>query len=232
MKYGLGVATLMAGAWLGLAPAQADVIWNFGAPGLTPPGVDPGASATFAPSSGGPPNPIITATGWSSTAGIGTSSVDLFVKNAGAGGEQGLGLNNDPSGEHEITGSSLVRIDFTAAKTAGAGNFTWEMNSVTPGVESWSVFGSNSATAGNGAGSTLILAGTDNLVEHTTSQLFNFYFFFNDSGSMTGAGNVLIAQVDASFVPLPGALPLFVTGLAGLGLLGWRRKQKDAVSAV
>jgi hypothetical protein len=27
-------------------------------------------------------------------------------------------------------------------------------------------------------------------------------------------------------VPLPGALPLFATGLAGLGLLGWRRKKK------
>jgi len=27
-------------------------------------------------------------------------------------------------------------------------------------------------------------------------------------------------------VPLPGALPLFATGLAGLGLLGWSRKRK------
>ena len=26
-------------------------------------------------------------------------------------------------------------------------------------------------------------------------------------------------------VPLPGALPLFATGFAGLGLLGWRRKR-------
>ena len=30
-------------------------------------------------------------------------------------------------------------------------------------------------------------------------------------------------------VPLPGALPLFATGLAGLGLLGWRRKKKARV---
>jgi len=31
--------------------------------------------------------------------------------------------------------------------------------------------------------------------------------------------------------PLPAALPLFATGLAGLGLLGWRRKRKAAALA-
>jgi hypothetical protein len=30
---------------------------------------------------------------------------------------------------------------------------------------------------------------------------------------------------DPPSVPLPAALPLFATGLAGLGLLGWRRKK-------
>jgi hypothetical protein len=28
--------------------------------------------------------------------------------------------------------------------------------------------------------------------------------------------------------PIPGALPLFATGLAALGLFGWRRKRKNA----
>jgi hypothetical protein len=34
-----------------------------------------------------------------------------------------------------------------------------------------------------------------------------------------------------SSVPLPAALPLFATGLGGLGLLGWRRKRKRAARA-
>lgn len=36
----------------------------------------------------------------------------------------------------------------------------------------------------------------------------------------------LEGNLDAT--PLPGALPLFVSGLGGLGLLGWRRKRKAA----
>ena len=33
-------------------------------------------------------------------------------------------------------------------------------------------------------------------------------------------------ELGVSNTPLPAALPLFATGLGGLGLLGWRRKRK------
>jgi hypothetical protein len=35
-----------------------------------------------------------------------------------------------------------------------------------------------------------------------------------------------LSAVPQCAVPLPAALPLFATGLGGLGLLGWRRKRK------
>jgi len=45
----------------------------------------------------------------------------------------------------------------------------------------------------------------------------------NDGCAVTGFVGGLLAPQS---VPLPATLPLFATGLAGLGLLGWRRKQK------
>ena len=41
-------------------------------------------------------------------------------------------------------------------------------------------------------------------------------------------GQFITAPSSVSTVPLPTALPLFASGLVGLGLLGWRRKRKAA----
>jgi hypothetical protein len=38
-----------------------------------------------------------------------------------------------------------------------------------------------------------------------------------------------LSQTTVNAVPLPGALPLFATGLGALGLLGWRKRRKAAV---
>jgi hypothetical protein len=46
------------------------------------------------------------------------------------------------------------------------------------------------------------------------------------TGKRTGQGPTL----DPATTPLPAALSLFATGIAGLGLIGWRRKRKSRVS--
>ena len=42
----------------------------------------------------------------------------------------------------------------------------------------------------------------------------------------------VISEIDlpGTPTPLPAALPLFISGLGALGLLGWRRKRKAAAS--
>jgi hypothetical protein len=42
--------------------------------------------------------------------------------------------------------------------------------------------------------------------------------------SLQTFGNFTVSEVGAT--PLPAALPLFATGIGGLGLLGWRSKRK------
>jgi len=40
------------------------------------------------------------------------------------------------------------------------------------------------------------------------------------------ADSILVVSDGETLTPLPGALPLFASGLGALGLLGWRRKKK------
>jgi hypothetical protein len=51
------------------------------------------------------------------------------------------------------------------------------------------------------------------------------------AGNGTGQGLTLVYDYTPA-TPLPAALPLFATGLGGLGLLGWRRKRKAQAGRV
>ena len=50
------------------------------------------------------------------------------------------------------------------------------------------------------------------------------------SASVTNAPGMWNATYTSPPTPLPAALPLFATGLGALGLLGWRRKRKNAAA--
>jgi hypothetical protein len=54
---------------------------------------------------------------------------------------------------------------------------------------------------------------------------------WNDlSSDPNRASQAFSLEGDTAVTPLPAALPLFATGLGALGLLGWRRKQKNAAA--
>ena len=58
--------------------------------------------------------------------------------------------------------------------------------------------------------------------------------FYTDLGALITQSNFGPSAVTGSadpIAPLPASLPLFATGLSGLGLLGWRRKRKNAIAA-
>jgi hypothetical protein len=61
----------------------------------------------------------------------------------------------------------------------------------------------------------------------STTASYDVNTSFNGTYSITELG----PQGSASATPLPAALPLFASGLGGLGLLGWRRKRKAAALA-
>jgi hypothetical protein len=51
--------------------------------------------------------------------------------------------------------------------------------------------------------------------------------FFDDSSTGAGLGySTFEFDAAAAAVPLPAALPLFATGLAAFGLMGWRKRRK------
>lgn len=64
----------------------------------------------------------------------------------------------------------------------------------------------------------------------TSESIVDPYFHFDPNFDSAGYSFVFSDGIDnnppSNVTPVPPTLPLFATGLAGLGLLGWRKKQK------
>ena len=169
----------------------------------------------------------VTATGWGADGkSDGTSNPNILIYEKNAGGDEvGLGLNGQT--DNEINAGQFIQFKITGVP-AGATTLSFQAGSTNTfgeTEESWSIYGSNV----NGFYSGTALASCTNTTGSNCEQLIYIaaalgYTYID---VVANAGNVLIKEIDAvSTVPLPAALPLFATGLGGLGLLSWRRKRK------
>jgi len=89
-------------------------------------------------------------------------------------------------------------------------------------------------------GSILDLSDTDNAPGTNPGTIATLLFLTNGAGDATvffnqttpsgSEASPIIDNVTVSETPIPAALPLFATGLGAFGLLGWRRKRKNAAA--
>src|SRR5262249_37784703 len=144
--------------------------------------------------------------------------------------ETGVGMQSpagDTSGQNEIqAGTSFVRLSLPFSF-----GVTMTVDSVTA-TEKYDIWGSTSATSGYTELVTGATAQGTPFALPAWGPGCTFFVLFGD-GTQGGTGtlpaNVLLSAATA-FIPLPGALPLFATGLGALGFLGWRRKRKPVAS--
>ena len=208
---------------MALSPAKA-VTWNFN----SPTGV---LGNTQAYTVGGI---TLTASGFACTGctdpNAGGTATALFGKNdppSGGSIEMGLGVAAPPGGsDNEIVrGMSFVEVQLPTGATGAQAS----MASTTPN-ESWQIFGS--LTGANGSWIS-VATGSDQGVLHSIQTgacaACTFFAFFavgtTGGGGPGGVADVLLNSIVAN-VPLPGALPLFATGMGLIGLLASRRKRK------
>jgi hypothetical protein len=209
------------------APTHAVTIsWDFGQhPGLL------AASQGF--SAGGE---TLTARGFDA----GDVATALYSKLDG-GDENGLGLNNDPSGNHEISvRNGFVQLNLDGPLADHMKNFTFSMGSTTQG-EGWGVWGSQDSDPFN---FTFLIQsiGTNDEGVHTLAAGYDNYNFFylggfqnappSEGGCDEGCNaNVLLHSFGGELAvgtPEPSTWAMGVIGFGLVGLVGLRKSRAIA----
>jgi hypothetical protein len=221
----IGSALLLAFA-AGPGPASAGTLtWDFftlgGSP--APPGMSLGGiTYTFTQGSASLFTESMTSTGCSGGAAWCQSTNDLYIKNGGTPGEQGLGLLHDFYGEHEITAPFGILLNLS-----GLGHATSvDMGSVQSG-ETWAVWGWGGGTwheLGSGVGSGATVDFMSSKLDNYEQLIVTDPFKSNQTGG-TDSNNIVLESITTSTVPEPGALALFAAGLLGCALFVSRRRR-------
>jgi PEP-CTERM motif-containing protein len=149
----------------------------------------------------------------------------LYGKNSG-GDEVGLGLKNDPSGDHEIYfGKGYVQIDVSAL-LGRVSDISFFTNSTTQG-EQWSIFGSNSSGTYSGLA---LLKGTNESSANLPS-LGGYKFYDFVSTSRSGGKNFLLGGLTmTAAVPEPATWALLLLGFGGVGGMMRRKRRQQGVA--
>jgi len=149
------------------------------------------------------------------------AATDLYGKHGG-GDENGLGLNNDPSGDHEIYyQKGFVQLDLSGLfGKIVASSLQFGTNSTTQG-EAWAVYGTNHA-GGMSGGAVVASGSTEGL--HTLSGLgtYKYYDFYETTA--LGGKNFLITSLQGTAVPEPATWGLLIAGFGGAGASLRRRR--------
>jgi hypothetical protein len=229
-KHGYAWLALAAGLTALTGTARADVYYLLSSQGAT---VNPGIYLGFNPQPDPPgtedlillidaTNPVVSFVqpGPCTPSECGAGDTVDFVRSlVGLGSSPSITSPSDPV-FHVLEADSTFSgySETTSSVTAGGHEFDSVIDIFGPGaVLNWSAFNPQPDPPGDG---------------------FAFAFSFPAladpavSFELTEDGTPLNFQLEQTFqTPLPPALPLFVTVLGGIGLLGWRSKRNSSVTA-
>ena len=153
-------------------------------------------------------------------------------------GAVSLSAGPNTAEQYPVTVQAPASEAFTYSDTAGnalVGDMHWSF--LQDNTDRPKFFGQMTVltSSGSAAFTAAFLPGSSDTVDWTTTTLLPVFATLDALVAAKGTDTVGISSGEVASsappppIPLPGALPLFVSGLVGLVLLGWRRKKKAAL---